>query len=110
MNYVVIGGKRIAYELVGRPLPKGYCRISRKSKLYELACAKLGSQKDRAVWLHIAICAVAKGRPPGRIGNKPTNWTVDHVDGNCLNNAASNLRWSLRTENTAKGNANRNRK
>lgn len=107
MNYVVIGGKRIAYTLVGQPLEKGYLRISRKSKLFELARAKLGSQWEAGVWLHVAICAVAKGRPPGRIGNSPTNWTVGHRDGDNLNNAASNLRWCLRTENTSDGNRNR---
>lgn len=107
MHYALINGRRIAYETVGKPLPKGYLRISRKSKLFELARAKLGSQWESAVWAHVAICAVAKGRPPGEIGRGSNNWTVDHIDNDCLNNKPSNLRWMRNSENTAKGNSNR---
>jgi hypothetical protein len=107
LKYVTVKGKRINYETVGKQLDKGYWRISTKSKLYELAKAKLGNQGHQAVWLHTAVCAMSKGKPPGQIGVGKGKWTVDHVDGDCRNNAASNLRWCEHSENTAKGNVTR---
>lgn len=110
MKYATINGKRIAYETVGKQLDKGYWRISTKSKLHELAKSKLGSQGHQAVWLHIAVCAIAKGKPPGQIGVGKGKWTVDHIDGNSRNNAASNLRWCEHSANTGKGNQTRHEK
>ena len=107
LKYVTINGKRISYITVGKQLDKGYWRISTKSKLYELAKAKLGSQGHQAVWLHTAICAVAHGKCPGTIGVGKGKYTVDHKNGKSTDNRPSNLAWCEHSENTGKGNVTR---
>lgn len=106
-RYVTIRGTRIQFATVGKTMPKGYERISRKCKLYELAGCKLKGQEHQATYLHIAICAVAHGRPPGQIGVGKNKWSVDHKNGDCYDNSPGNLQWMLHSENTAKGNSTR---
>ena len=109
LKYVTIKGTRVSYLTVGQRLPKGYLRISTKSKLHELAKAKLGVQGHQAVYYHISVCTLAHGRPPGLIGIGPNRYTVDHKNGISTDNRPCNLRWMLHSENTALGNSNRNK-
>jgi hypothetical protein len=105
--YATINGKRYNYSTVGKTLAKGYVRLSRTCDLYKAAQDKLPGQGHCATYFHTAVCAVAHGKPPGTIGIGKGKWTVDHKDGNSLNNRPDNLTWCPHGENTGKGNVTR---
>ena len=58
----------------------------------------VGEKANRAA-VHRLVAFAFLGDPPSEIGDP----TVDHIDNDTANNAASNLRWLSRVENSRKG-------
>lgn len=63
----------------------------KKTKYYRVSLNKPGSGK-KYLFIHVAVANMFVPNPE----NKPQ---VDHIDGNCLNNSATNLRWVTQSEN-----------
>lgn len=74
----------------------------KNTKYYRVSLNKPGSVKKQ-LFVHIAVANMFVPNPD----NKPQ---VDHIDGNCLNNKSTNLRWVTQYENVNNPNTAKKRK
>lgn len=63
----------------------------KNTKYYRVSLNKPGSSKKQ-IFVHIAVAYMF-------VPNPDNKQQVDHIDGNCQNNAAANLRWVTQFEN-----------